>query len=109
MYHDLNIHEKKLADFMSELSERCYAAGWMENLEYVLWETTLNGPRDYGQFRILEDDIHQMIQLSNNCNCWIYFDDSNEETSIPLRKWVDMYEETILTKPNIINRKKFDV
>ncbi len=89
---------------MSELSESCYSAGWMKYLEYVLWEATINGERNYGTGRISNVDISTLLQLSRNCNCWIYFDDVKEETTIDLEDWKELYKNSIAKNSNIIKR-----
>jgi hypothetical protein len=38
MLADLSPDQRRLADYMSELSESAYCAGWMEGLEFALWE-----------------------------------------------------------------------
>ena len=38
MLRDLTPPQRQLADFMSDLSENAYCAGWMSGLEYALWE-----------------------------------------------------------------------
>jgi hypothetical protein len=30
--------QRQLADYMSDLSEEAYSAGWMNGLEYALWD-----------------------------------------------------------------------
>lgn len=87
MINDLNQDERQLAEFMSELSERCYSAGWMEDLEYVLWDAVVSGPRDYGHGTITRDDINKLVQTSDKVNSWILFDNELEEISVPLDKW----------------------
>ena len=77
----LRIKQRQLAEFMSDLSERCYSASWLENLEYILWDTLLNGQRKFGHDNITQQDIVHLNQLSQDSNCWIYFDDKTEETA----------------------------
>jgi len=87
MINDLTQGEKELAELMSELSEKCYSAGWMKDLEYVLWDAVVSGPRDYGHGTITKDDINKLIQTSDKVKSWILFDDELEEISVPLDKW----------------------
>lgn len=103
MLNDLNIGQRNLADFMSKLSEKCYSAQWMENLEYVLWSATINGPKKYGQALISKANIDQLTQLSKICNCWILFDNIVEETAVDLAEWSRRYSEAVSLNPNIIN------
>jgi hypothetical protein len=89
----LTFDQKKLANFMSQISECCYHAAWMENLEYVLWHALENGPQEYGHGSISEEDIYQLKQLSNQAQCWIYFDDETEETAVSLDEWRNGYKK----------------
>lgn len=102
MLDDLTMKQRRLADFMSELSEKCYSAGWLENLEYVLWDASTKGERKFGQDIISQQDIDQLIQLSKDCNCWIYYDGTTEETAIDLRLWRQKFDEAISQNPNIL-------
>ncbi|GAA4459766.1 hypothetical protein GCM10023189_33890 [Nibrella saemangeumensis] len=102
MLNDLTTQQRKLADFMSDLSEKCYSAGWLENLEYVLWDASITGERKFGQDIVSQQDIDQLMQLSNDCNCWIYFDDITEETAIDLAVWRQKFETAISLNPDIL-------
>ena len=103
MLNELTIKQRRLAEFMSELSEKCYAAGWLRNLEYVLWNTLLNGERKLGQDFISKTDIVQLNEFSEDSNCWIYFDDDTEETAIDLFTWKQKFKEVLSQNPDIIN------
>lgn len=92
MLKDLSENELKLATFMSDLSERCYSAVWMLNLEYVLWDSILNGSRKYGQDIINESDISQLSKLSSLSNAWIIFDNETEETAVDLEQWKKQFQ-----------------
>lgn len=102
MLNDLTILERALADLMSDLSEKCYYAGWMEHLEYVLWDAVINGERRYGREVIDLSDIKRLKELSDACGGWIYFDDNTEETAIPLPMWQTMYAEKIDSMPEVL-------
>lgn len=102
MLNDLTKEQRILADFMSDLSEKCYSAGWLENLEYVLWDASITGERKFGQDIVSQQDIDQLNQLSNDCNCWIYFDDISEETAIELALWRQKFETAISLNPDIL-------
>lgn len=91
MLFDLTTEQAALESFMSEISERCYSAGWMQDLEYVLWGALLNGERKYGYHFITLEDIQQLKLLSSRAACWIYMDDIKEETAIDLDSWKAMY------------------
>src|SRR5690606_1757875 len=102
MFSDLTDKQLALADFMSSLSEKCYCAGWMQDLEFVLWDAVLNGERKYGQDLISQNDIEKLKKLSKNANCWIYFDDLNEESPIDILSWEKLFDQTISENPKIL-------
>lgn len=95
MESDLTEKQLRLADFMSEISERCYAAGWMQNLEYVLWHAVTYGQRKYGQSYITESDIETLIKLSRDADAWIIYDNEKEETAMGLKEWADKFKTDI--------------
>ncbi len=89
---------------MSELSERCYAAGWMMGLEYVLWDAVLNGERKYGQGYISNVDISKLKDLSSICQSWIYFDEKEEETAIDIISWNTVFSKELKENSEVIKR-----
>ncbi len=102
MLNNLSPTEKQLTELMSEISERCYSAGWMEGLEYVLWDAVISGPRHYGREMITQEDINQLIQLSRKANAWIVFDDEQDQLAIPLDTWNILFAEDIKQNRNLI-------
>lgn len=87
----LNKKQQALSDFMGEISEEAYCAGWMEDLEYVLWYAMLHGPGNYGRKLIDEQTILQLKQLSEEAGSWIIFDDDTWETAVALPVWQEMF------------------
>jgi hypothetical protein len=106
MINDLNQDERQLAEFMSELSERCYCAGWMMDLEYVLWDAVMTGPRNFGHGTITREDISKLIQLSDKINSWICFDDELEEVSIPFDKWKVKFTIDTIQRPDRLHNNE---
>jgi hypothetical protein len=102
MGSDLTEKELRLAEFMSEISEHCYAAGWMLNLEYVLWHAVINGERKYGQSYITQDDISTLIKLSTDANAWVVYDDDKEETALSLKEWTEKFKNDLEQNKEII-------
>ena len=77
-----------LRDYMSELSEEAYHAGWMRDLEYDLWDAVEHGPRSYGRLELTEQHIAKLRELSAACGGWIQFhEDAPEEDFVPLERW----------------------
>lgn len=91
MLKDLTPPQRVLADYMSELSELAYSAGWMENLEYSLWRSVETGPYRYGRLDLTAEQIEKLKQLSALCRGWICFDAEAEETFVPLERWKQIY------------------
>ena len=99
MTKDLTKNERRLADLMSLISERCYGAGWMTDTEYILWDAIISGPRDFGHDKITKEEIDELRSLSNQTRTWIVFDDEQEEITIPLNKWETRFTEDISKDP----------
>lgn len=95
MIENLSGKAKELAEYMSDLSEEAYTAGWMDGLEYALWFAVENGPRIYGHLEICEQHIATLKRLSSEANGWIYFDHNCEETFIALEKWIKLYRDNL--------------
>jgi hypothetical protein len=90
---DLTPAQRALADYMSELSEEAYYAGWMNGLEFALWEAMLSGHSDYGPVTLTlsETPREKLRQLAEACGGWIIFDDATEETFLPATDWTAHY------------------
>ncbi len=102
MLLDLTEDERLLAELMSDISERCYHAGWMKNLEYAVWNAVILGPRVYGQDKITLDDIEELNRRANQVGAWIYFDDEMEETTLSLDKWKVKFAHDVSQDPDRI-------
>ena len=87
----MNDKQQALCDFMGEISEEAWYAGWMEDLEYVLWYAVLHGPADYGRKFLDAQTISQLKQLSKEAGGWLVFDDDTWETAVTLPVWESMF------------------
>jgi len=77
-----------LRDYMSELSEEAWYAGWQTDLEYALCDAVEHGPRCYGRLDVTDRHIAKLRELSLACGGWIRFaDDAPEEEFVPLDAW----------------------
>jgi hypothetical protein len=91
MLRDLTKDQRLLADFMSDLSEEAYYAGWMRDLEYALWEAVLGVRCEYGRLELTEAHRMRLRELSDGCGGWIVFDDNTEETWLPRAEWEERF------------------
>ena len=82
-------------EFMSDLSEEAYCAGWMDGLEFALWNAVINGPREYGWLQITAEQIAQLKCLAQDCGGWIAFDNKTGETFIPMAEWERRFDREI--------------
>lgn len=103
MTPNLTIDQKVLADYISAISERCYYAGWITNIEYILWDCLINGARKYGHDYITQQDINFLKSQSIRIGCWIIFDDKDGEIAIDLDKWKTQFKRKVNNHPNMLN------
>ena len=84
MLKGLTTDQRKLAAYISELSERAYFSEWQQRIEFALWDIIVQGPRKYGREEITLEILSELQSFSNKINGWIYFDDKNEETFVSI-------------------------
>jgi hypothetical protein len=87
MLDTLTPAQQELAEYMSQLSEQAYAAGWIEGLEYALWKALVEGPYNYGCLLLTDDHVRELKRLSEACGGWICFLSAEEETFVPFQQW----------------------
>jgi len=87
MIGDLNKEQLKLAEYMSELSELAYTAGWMDELEFSLWDAINHKITEYGNLIFTEQIIDNLKELSDKAGGWIIFDEKKEETFLTWKEW----------------------
>jgi len=89
----LNSKQQELSDLMSDISERCYCAGWMSGCEYRLWAAIINpdDKRNYGESEISLNEVHRMKELSDEIGGWIYCSENDYiERFIPMNEWLEI-------------------
>ena len=92
MLADLNPEQRALANYMSEISETAWHAGWMAHLEHDLWQAITGGSNSFGQMVLSQEHLRKLISLSERCGGWIVFDDRSEETFVPIDEWKKRHE-----------------
>jgi len=93
MLSDLTGEQRALAQFMSSLSENAYCAGWMDGLEFALWQVLLGERREYGRLVMTGEDRAKLCSLSGAAAGWIVFDDEREETWVSLEDWQSRFRD----------------
>jgi hypothetical protein len=92
MLRDLSPAQRELADYMSGLSERAYAAGWIERLEFKLWSAMSQRTPVLGSLQLAQEEVLRLHSLSDRCGGWITFDEKTEETFVPTSRWLALVE-----------------
>lgn len=82
-----------LMTLMSDISERCYCAGWSLGLENILWAMVVDpsAPREFGMDEVSDAEVEGMRELSRLIGGWIIYDRANGETFVTMEQWVAMY------------------
>jgi len=93
MFRDLTAEQAALAQYMSDLSEEAYCAGWMDGLEYALWQVVLGDRTDYGHLTFTPEHASTLRRLSASCRGWIVFDDDTEEIWVSQTNWESRFSD----------------
>jgi hypothetical protein len=99
---DFNNDMKALSDYMSDISEKCWCAGWIMGLEDALWHAVQHGPKKFGQGEITQGNIDELKRLSQKAGGWCVFADDEYGTKIevemfeicfvPVEEWKKIYD-----------------
>ena len=88
----------KLLDLMSDISERCYCAQWLSDLEFDLWKIILDyrcgkikGNVSYGQSEVTIEEIKELVKLSEESNGWWAWIEGDYETISGKRQMTKLY------------------
>jgi len=98
MLDDLSLSQRALADYISDLSEEAYCAGWMQNVEYALWQAVRGERSSFGRLIISGEQVRRLEDLSRECEGWIFFDDHNEESWLPTSQWEQRFDAWLATR-----------
>jgi hypothetical protein len=63
----------QLVQLMQQLSEEMYAAGWLIDWEYIVWDDVNDKPR--ASRRIDEKSRDRLVELSRQAGGWVYMPD----------------------------------
>jgi len=99
-----DVNERALAEYMSELSEEAYCAGWLFDLEYYLWEAVIGLRRQFGRTTISQAKRQKLKKLSGNCEGWIVYDDELGNIWVSNEAWQKMFEKW--QKTQSFNRRR---
>ncbi len=94
----------RLRNYMSDISEDCWCAGWLTGLEYDLWRAVIRGPAplgqgslghgSFGQGLITRENLAVLRHLSTECGGWVaWLEDWSDEAFVPMDRWQEIFAE----------------
>lgn len=82
-----------LLDIMSDISEEYYCAGWLVDLEYMLWHAVETEERSFGFGEIPNHQIEAMKEYASACGAWwVFSEEFKGNILVPLDEWRKIYE-----------------
>jgi len=87
---DIKKAQDLLRRIMGEISEAAISAGWLNTLEYDLWDFIENGAGQFGRLLIEPNVIRDLKWLADKAGGWWTY-----EKFVPMQEWVEMYQEYI--------------
>ena len=92
MLSDLSPNARALVDYMSSLSQEAWCAGWLQDLEFMLW-SVLVGEKCDGRLALTASQVEHLSSLSDGCQGWIVIDENTEEKFVPLPEWLRLFAD----------------
>jgi hypothetical protein len=82
------IARRALGTLMSEISEDCWCAGWLDGNGAALWRLMEQGGGRYGQGEVSPEQAAELRVLSDALDEWMEWDDGASDVEpIPLPEW----------------------
>lgn len=86
--------KESLRTLMTEISERCWCAGWIGGLEFALWASLDHrADESYGQGFIYSGNKRQLARLALQAGGWWVMTDNFEEVFLSMPEWAEFYEQ----------------
>ena len=74
---------------MQDMSEDCWCAGWMMDLEFTLWDAMHSGKADFGWGIVKEQDLIRMKHLHELAGgWWIWAAGEGHERFVTTDEWL---------------------
>ncbi len=95
MSYEHPTHEELVRDallnLMHDLSEDCWFAYWMNDLEFTLWNAMMRGKTDFG-FGMEERDLIRLKSLSEVAGGWWTWPHGEDQPSfVNTEEWTTIY------------------
>jgi hypothetical protein len=100
MFSNLAPDARALAAYMSGLSEELWCAGWMRDLEFMLW-SVVQEEEAYASLTLTltRDQVAKLKSLSNACEGWIVFRRDTGETFVSKPEWMNLFAAWLSALP----------
>lgn len=85
-----------LYEYMSDISEDVYAAGWMAHCEWDLWAALTawrRGERAVWARVDITDRMPRLDELSRTAGGWVWWPDHCDDAEfVPMERWLNLVE-----------------
>lgn len=84
-----------LLALMTGISEECWCAGWMDGLEYRLWDIAISAttPTRYGQGEISPRVTFLLKNLALEAGGWWIYDDTDGVKFLRTEDWISLRKQ----------------
>jgi hypothetical protein len=92
----------RLRDLISDISERCYYAGWMTDTEFHVWRlSTTGGTWGVSSAEELRDQLAELMRLATQLDRWIVRTESEKSNNeaVSLAEWKWRYDDWKSIRP----------
>jgi hypothetical protein len=90
----LTVDEQRLRDGISDISETCWYAGWLEESEFEVWRLSIEGGTwGRGSADELQAELRGLLALARQLNRWVVWAPSqnSDHEAVDLREWERRY------------------
>ena len=92
----LSDNGKVLSNLISEFSQKYWAAGWLEDVEYIVWQAGTDRKGIPGLANNMA--AIRMVELGKEFGIWVVWRDfASEPEEVPLEEWERIYERYMAT------------
>jgi hypothetical protein len=107
MSYEHPTHEELVRDalegLMSNLSEDCWCAYWMHDLEFTLWEAMMTGKTNLG-FGVRDCDLVRLKSLHKlAAGWWIWPKDEESKRFVTTEEWQLIFANHAATKTSTLS------
>lgn len=87
-----NTHMFELIELVKKISERDYCAGWVENIEFDLWDAIEKMEDGEKSERFDRCELEKLAELSDDCGYWVGYSGKYGEIFIQINNWLENFK-----------------